>query len=97
MSYRSGSVGHTEKCRLSPRGRRAVAEFTGGPAKMIISERPLDGRRVKAVRYQLGSIPWRFYARCYGEKGLEYIGPILTDLGTRSGQILHRCSNIVVR
>lgn len=54
LSYRSGSVGHTEKCRLSPRGRRAVAEFTGGPAKMIISERPLDGRRVKAVRYQLG-------------------------------------------
>ena len=53
-SYRSGSVGHTEKCRLSPRGRRAVAEFTGGPAKMIISEKPLDGRGVKAVCYQLG-------------------------------------------
>ena len=52
-SYRSGSVGHTEKCRLSPRGRRAVAEFTGGPAK-IISEKPLDGRGVKAVCYQLG-------------------------------------------
>lgn len=37
----------------------------------------------------------RFYARCCGGKGLEYIGPILTELGTRSGKILHRCSNIV--
>ena len=55
-------------------------------AKMTILERPLDGRGVKAVGYQLGLYSLEgFYARCCGEKGLEYIGPVLTVLGIRTG------------
>ena len=86
-SYRSGSVGHTEKCRLSSRGRRAVAEFTGGPAKMIISEKPLDGSSVKAVRYQLGlysmedSMPG-----AVGEKAWNILVPSLQSWGPGLGK-----------